>query len=161
MDEEEWGDEIEVNEDGSSARVRTGFKINDVSYRLFLETDEQGRQFFVYMYTPFEVAPKKMPEMSRLLNMINSRFTAGRVACHDDEESNPVQFMWKIPVAKDGFEKRQIGIMLSAAVQLYEQWGHFIAQCNFTNRPAKEIWEEYEASRKNEDADSNETPSEL
>ena len=161
LDQEEWQDEIEILEDGASTRLSTGFKVNDVGYRLVMETDEQREQFFVYMYTPFEVPPRRMPEMARFLNMINSRFSAGRLACHDDDESNPVQFMWKIPVSDEGLSTIQISRMVGAAVQVYESWGHYIAQCNFTNRTAVELWDEFNAEREKAEAQNDDTLTEL
>lgn len=147
MTDEGWEDEIEVAEDNSSSRVTTAFSINDQSYKLFIETNEEAPQLFIYMYSPFKVPPAKMPEMARLMNMINCVFNAGRLACYDDEDSNPVQFLWKIPVLQSELTAAEVGSMVSAAVDIFDRYGGLLAQCVFANRTAKDIWAEYLSER--------------
>ncbi len=162
MEGEGWEDEVEVADDGTSSRVTTGFNINDQSYKLYIETDEESSQIFVYMYSPYKVPPAKMPEMARLLNMVNCVFNAGRLACFDDEDSNPVQFLWKIPVRDSDLTPEEVGAMVYAGVQVYDIYGSLLAQCIFSNKTAKQLWDEFQAERKAaQEQSSSQGPSEL
>lgn len=162
MEGEGWEDEVEISDDGTSSRVTTGFNINDQTYKLFIETDEKGSQIFVYLYTPYKVPPAKMPEMARLLNMVNSAFNAGRLACYDDEDSNSVQFLWKIPVRDSELTPEEVGAMVYAGVQVYEMYGSLLAQCVFSNQTAKQLWAEHLKERETaQQQSSSEGPSEL
>ena len=162
MESEGWEDEVEVAEDGASSRVATSFKINDQSYKLYIQTDEQSSQIFVYMYSPYKVPPAKMPEMVRLLNNVNTSFSAGRLACFDDDDSNPVQFLWKIPVRDSDLTPEEVGEMVAAAVQVYDTYGNLLAQCIFSNKTAKQLWAEFQAEREAaQEQSSGEGPTEL
>jgi hypothetical protein len=162
MEGEGWEDEVEVAEGGASSRVTTGFNINDQSYKLYIETDEEGSQIFVYMYSPYKVSPARMPEMARLLNSVNCVFNAGRLACFDDDDSNPVQFLWKIPVRDSDLTPEEVGAMVAAAVQVYDIYGNLLAQCIFSNKTAKQLWAEFQAEREDaKEQSSGEGPTEL
>lgn len=153
MDSEGWDDDIQVGEDRSTSRVATSFEINDQPYRMFLEANEKDERFSVYLYSPFHVPPARMPEMSRLLNRINTRLGLGRLACHDDDESNPVQFLAVCDVEGGSLSAGQVGTMIAAAVATFRPYGELLAAAVFTKQQVDALWEEYLEDREKKEAE--------
>src|SRR5262249_29972196 len=116
MEQEEWKDEIELKDAGKGAHVDTAFGINDQRHRLVLDTDEEGEVFAVHLFSPFNVPPARMADMSRILNRLNCGLRFGRLCCWDDDDSNPVTYEHAIDVEGSKLAPKQIGHMVSAAV---------------------------------------------
>ena len=58
----EWEDKIEVDEDNQTSQVNFKYRINEQSFNVWVETDEQTDVVKAYIYAPFKVIPKKSQE---------------------------------------------------------------------------------------------------
>jgi len=143
MDSEGWDDEIEVAEDRGFSRVATSFSINDQPHKTFLEVNEKIERFSVYIYSPVNVPPARMPEMVRILNRINMRIGLGRLGCHDDDDSNPVQFLARIDVEGGSLSPTQIETMVNAAVGTFNPYGQLLAAVALTKQSGDALWKSY------------------
>ena len=162
LKQEEWEDEIDVKEGRKFAQVVTSVTINDQSHRMFLEANETNQWFSVYLYSPIKVPPAKMGEMTRLINRVNMRLGLGRLACPDDDEANPVQFLARIDVEGGVLEPKQIGNLVGAAFGTFNPYGSLITTVALTKQSAAACWAELlEEEAAAEKAEQEEGPSEL
>mgnify|MGYP006077385931 CR=1 FL=1 len=146
---QEWGDEIEVNEERTNSELGSSIGINNQACRFYIQVDENSEQIKVFLYTPFSVPPSRMPEVARLLNIINSYSRLGCFACADDDESNPIRFLAIIDVEGGVVSVEQIATMMSAAVQRMEGYFELFSVLTFTKRKALAVWKEFiEAEQK-------------
>jgi len=163
LDAEEWQDEIEIDDDRKNSSLVTKFVINDQAHRLFLEAHEETKTFCVYLYSPFNVPPARIADMVRILNRINFSYAkAGRLACNDDKESNPVQFQRVIVVEGSSLVPKQIGVMASEAVDVFNVFGELLAAIALTKQPVEDLWSNHiEEMQKEEEAEQVQSPTEL
>ena len=139
MNDEEWTDEIEVSDDRSASTVRTQLGIEDQGYRLFLEANEVGEVFTVYMYSPFKVPANRIDAAAKILNRINrTRLRLGRLAVLDNGEASPIQFACSIDVEGGGHLRQarlaQLSGFVSHSVDFincYPLW--LLPKCQRTN----------------------------
>ena len=137
---EDWEDEIAIDDERASSRVEAKVGINDQPHRLFLEADETSQRLAVYIYSPMTVPPARMADMARILNRINCRWELGRLACYDDEDSNPVQFRANIDVEGGSLSPNQIGTMVGAAIGTFNRFGQLLAAVALTKQPGDKLW---------------------
>ncbi|WP_288039235.1 YbjN domain-containing protein [Acidiphilium sp.] len=140
MVEEKWEDEINISDDRKAATISTRFKINDQPHNLYFEIDEESKYFSIFLYSPMSVPPARMTEMARILNRINMRLALGRLACHDDSDSNAVQFLARIDVEGTMLVTRQIHSMLGAALNTMRRYGELLAATALTKQSAETLW---------------------
>ena len=157
----EWNDEIEIDEGRKASRVQTVVGIENQGHKLFLEVKEDTDRFSVYMYSPFNVSPAKMPEMARVLNRINISNALGRLACSDDDDANPVQFHSIVDVEGGALSVTQIDTMVSASIHAFERYGELLAAVALTKQSGNALWksflkEQAAASKVSEDAGPSE-----
>lgn len=164
-DAEESKIEIETKEDRTAARVSGPIDIDGQDHRLFIETDETNQLLSVFVYSPYKVKPARMGDMARILNRINIGLSLGRLACYDDDEDNPVQFLARIDIEGGQLGKTQIGTMISAAGGTFDDCGQLLAAVALTRQPVDLLWKQYLEERADKEAkrrsDGNKGPSEL
>ena len=138
MNDEEWTDEIEVSDDRSASTVATQLGIEDQGYRLFLEANEVGEVFTVYMYSPFKVPANRIDATAKILNRINrTRLRLGRLAVLDNGEASPIQFACSIDVEGGALAPGQIGTIIGVCfhsvdfINCYPLW--LLPKCQRTN----------------------------
>ncbi|MDR3449949.1 MAG: YbjN domain-containing protein [Alphaproteobacteria bacterium] len=140
MDAEGWTDDIEVSDDRLAARVAKTYIIDGQCHPLFFDIDEDSGAFCVVLYDFVKVAPERMVVMARILNRINMRLRFGRLACHDDENSNPVQFLAGIDLWEASLPRDQIGKMLGECFSTMVQYGPLLARTALTKQSADDLW---------------------
>ena len=119
LNDEECTDEIEVSDDRSASTVATQLGIEDQGYRLFLEANEVGEVFTVYMYSPFKVPANRIDATAKILNRINrTRLRLGRLAVLDNGEASPIQFACSIDVEGGALAPGQIGTIIGVCFSL-------------------------------------------
>jgi hypothetical protein len=149
---ENWKDDIEVNDDRSYSRIVTTYSIYNQPHRTLLEVAEKFERFSVFMYSPVSVPPARMADMTRILNRINTRLGLGRFACHDDEDSNPVQFLVRIDVEGGALAPQQITTMVKEAYWAFRPYGQLIATAALTKQSANDLWAKFLAEEAAEEA---------
>ena len=140
MTSEGWNDDIQAGGDQCSSRVVTRVAVNDQPHKMYLEVDEENSRFSVYLYSPVNVPPARMPEMVRILNRINMGLVLGRLGCSDDQDANPVQFMVAIDVEGGTLSLTQVTTLVSAAVGTYDIYGSLIAATALTKQSVDALW---------------------
>ena len=163
MNDEEWTDEIEVSDDRSASTVATQLGIEDQGYRLFLEANEVGEVFTVYMYSPFKVPANRIDAAAKILNRINStRLRLGRLAVLDNGEASPIQFACSIDVEGGALAPGQIGTIIGVCFSL-GRFHQLLSAVALTKMSEDKLWEEFVeeeerlAKEQQEDEDSGET----
>ena len=163
MNDEEWTDEIEVSDDRSASTVATQLGIEDQGYRLFLEANEVGEVFTVYMYSPFKVPANRIDAAAKILNRINrTRLRLGRLAVLDNGEASPIQFACSIDVEGGALAPGQIGTIIGVCFSL-GRFHQLLSAVALTKMSEDKLWEEFVeeeerlAKEQQEDEDSGET----
>lgn len=163
MNNEEWTDEIEVSDDRSASTVATQLGIEDQGYRLFLEANEVGEVFTVYMYSPFRVPANRIDATVKILNRINrTRLRLGRLAVLDNGEASPIQFACSIDVEGGALAPGQIGTIIGVCFSL-GRFHQLLSAVALTKMSEDKLWEEFVeeeerlAKEQQEDEDSGET----
>ena len=163
MNDEEWTDEIEVSDDRSASTVATQLGIEDQGYRLFLEANEVGEVFTVYMYSPFRVPANRIDATAKILNRINwTRLRLGRLAVLDNGEASPIQFACSIDVEGGALAPGQIGTIIGVCFSL-GRFHQLLSAVALTKMSEDKLWEEFVeeeerlAKEQQEDEDSGET----
>lgn len=162
MDQEEWNDEIQIDDVENGARVDTTVGINNQGHRLILQTDETGEVFTVTLMSPFNVPSARMADMARILNRLNGGLRFGKLYCWDDADSNPVTFEYVIDVEGSELVPQQIGNMLRPAMNTFAGSGELLAAVALTKQPIDALWAAFrEEGEKRESAHEETGPSEL
>lgn len=163
MNDEEWTDEIEVSDDRSASTVATQLGIEDQGYRLFLEANEVGEVFTVYMYSPFRVPANRIDAAAKILNRINrTRLRLGRLAVLDNGEASPIQFAHSIDVEGGVLAPGQIGTIIGVCFSL-GRFHQLLSAVALTKMSEDKLWEEFVeeeerlAKEQQENEDSDET----
>ena len=163
MDDEEWTDGIEVSDDRSASTVATQLGIEDQGYLLFLEANEVGEVFTVYMYSPFKVPANRIDATAKILNRINrTRLRLGRLAVLDNGEASPIQFACSIDVEGGALAPGQIGTIIGVCFSL-GRFHQLLSAVALTKMSEDKLWEEFVeeeerlAKEQQEDEDSGET----
>ena len=163
MNNEEWTDDIEVSDDRSASTVATQLGIEDQGYRLFLEANEVGEVFTVYMYSPFRVPANRIDATVKILNRINrTRLRLGRLAVLDNGEASPIQFACSIDVEGGALAPGQIGTIIGVCFSL-GRFHQLLSAVALTKMSEDKLWEEFVeeeerlAKEQQEDEDSGET----
>ena len=163
MNDEEWTDGIEVSDDRSASTVATQLGIEDQGYRLFLEANEVGEVFTVYMYSPFKVPAIRIDATAKILNRINrTRLRLGGLAVLDNGEASPIQFACSIDVEGGALAPGQIGTIIGVCFSL-GRFHQLLSAVALTKMSEDKLWEEFVeeeerlAKEQQEDEDSGET----
>ena len=152
LKQNEWDDEIEINDDRDFAEIATNYLIGGQKYQLYLEANELTECFDVYLYSPFDVPPARMADMTRILNRINLRLGIGRLCCIDDEEANPVQYKEGIDVDAAPFAPDHIDNMLAAGGSIFEHHSQLLTTVALTDVSADAAWSKFlEEEKRKED----------
>ncbi|MEI8186827.1 MAG: hypothetical protein WCG19_09025 [Chlorobiaceae bacterium] len=83
--EKEWDDEIEKDVENGMCQLSTSLSINNQSFRLYIEGDENRNFLFLYLYAPFSIIEGKYVDACMLFNFINNIYVyPGRLTAGDD-----------------------------------------------------------------------------
>lgn len=145
--EENWGEEIEINEEEKSSILMSSLQLGDNEFQLIIETNEYEYLFLeVYIYSPGIVAPKRIDEVLKITNEINNRYKVGRLSIIEmgsgpkDQISHRIQFKYVIDMT--GIENNTV--VLKNAIyhgsRLFEIWGSELYEATETNKSSKEIF---------------------
>ena len=165
LKEQEWKDEVEINEGRDFSRVATEIPIAEQDHRLYLECGEKEERFLVFFYSPLNVPASRIKDAAVLMNRINQRLPLGRVVTPDDGTPRPVQYKAVIDVEGSEFASEQITNMVASGISVFEDFGSVFGALAVTKQSADQIWDEFlkaekEAEEQAEKA-SSEAPSEL
>ena len=143
MSHEEWNDTIRVSDDRSASTVETILGIEGQGYRLFLESNEAGEVFTVYMYSPFTVPANRIDATVKLLNRINrTRLRLGKLTVLDNGESSPIQFTYSIDVEGGSLSPNQIGTVVGICFSL-SRFHQLLSAVALTKQSADKLWEDF------------------
>jgi len=161
----DWNDQIKQIEAGESARLVYTMTLEGLDIKFFVESFESRSEIRIYGYSPFSVPPKKMAEVSRLLNMINMQWDTGRFSCYDDDDSNSIQYRHN-QIYLDECSGQMVDKLTDIARYAWENFGEIISSVVFTKISAKDAWAEYRKSRQkkqneSDNEDDEGAPSEL
>lgn len=149
MNEEGWEDEILVAEDRHSSTIETTLNLAKQPYRLYLESNEVGEVFGVWMYSPYNVPAERVAELSVIINRINrSRLRLGRLAVTDDGADNPIQFGYSIDIEGGVISPKQISTLVNFCFWL-ERFHQLLASVSLTKIPADDLWAQFLEEEKN------------
>ncbi len=137
---EEWEDDIEVDEGRKNSRVSTNITVNGQAHSLYLEVDEELDIFNLYMYGIASVPSSRTSETTIILNRINSRLILGRLTCAGDDETNPIQYKSAIDVEESDLSPKQVTNMLDCATHAFDEYGFILSQVALTKQSGDEIW---------------------
>ena len=153
MEKREWEDEIDINGDRDFAEVIAWYVMGGQKHPLHLEANELKECFDIYLYTPFNVPPARMADMSRLLNRINLCIGIGRLCCLDEGLTNPVQYKVGIDVEGAPFAPQHIENMLAAGGRILDHYGQLLATVALTDVSADAAWSKFlEEEERKEDS---------
>jgi tetratricopeptide (TPR) repeat protein len=141
LNEQDWQDEIDVNEEHTHAQLRTSFEIDGQSYAAFIEVNESVETVAVYLYTPINVAPARRGEIALLLNEINCQLGLGRFATAHDDEPRPVQWCGAIDVEGSTLSSAQIVVLVSAGINACQNYASAISAVALTEVSAQDVLE--------------------
>ena len=145
MDGEEWGDEIKVNEDRTTATVATSMTVDDQPYQLFIEVFEPDERIFVFFYSPYRVPIGRLDVMARILLRVNYRLALGRLACFDpSEEAKPLQWKCGFDVEGSTLSPIQVKNLISVGVGTWRTYGSLLAMAALSNRNLDDLWAEFQ-----------------
>ena len=137
---QEWEDDIEVDEGHKNSLVSTNIVVNGQGHRLYLEVDEELEIFKLFMYGIASVPISRTSETAIILNKINSRLNLGRLTCTGDDETNPIQYKSAIDVEESDLSPKQITNMLDCATLVFDEFGFILSQVALTKQSGDEIW---------------------
>ena len=144
MVKEGWNDELEIDIDTSTSRISTKMRIEDQSYRLYIDVNEQQKTIDLYLYTPFDVPPKRHDAMAIILNQVNYRNAAGRFGFNYDRTANPVQYLLRIDAEYSQPTLNQISYSLSQACTNAGRFHQLLAATAMTELDANELWGDFD-----------------
>jgi len=135
----DWNETVELDEENQTSELNVSLNINDQSFNLWVETDEERDWIKLYLYAPFNSLSNKYEDCIQLFNRINSKrrfgviflLEDGRIACRhiiDVENTEPSIEM--------------IANMLGQATGLFENWFDEISSVALTKKTAQEIFDE-------------------
>ena len=147
LNEENWGEEIEINEEEKSSILMSSLMLDDNEFQLIIETNEQEYRFLeIYIYSPGILSEKRTNEALKIINEINNRYKVGRLSIIEmtsgpkDEVNNRIQFKYVIDMT--GIENSTV--VLKNAIyhgsRLFEIWGSELYETTETNKSANEIF---------------------
>lgn len=156
FNDEKWTDDITVSDDRNSSTVETGLNIENQSYKLYLEANEEGEVFSVYVYTPFNVPPNRIVATAKILNRINfTRLRLGRLAVLENGEPNPIQFGCSIDVEGGTLAPKQIGTVIGVCFSL-GRFHQLLSAVALTKMSEDKLWEEFvDEERKSQEEESD------
>jgi hypothetical protein len=135
----EWDDKINLDDENQTSRVNFSYNINDQSFNVFVETDEERDFLKFYFYAPFNAASKKNVDCAILFNHINLcslsgaitlDYDKGRIRWHhiiDFEDTDP-----SVTTINNGF---------NAGSNSFSRWFDEISEVALTKTTAQEIIE--------------------
>lgn len=156
----DWNDDVEVDDDRRRATCRFGMKTNNQSYSYYIETDEKTDRIYVYCYSEYEIPKVRFVDFSKLANILNREWLFGRIACSVDDDSSPVQFLVAMDVENSKLSINQVRQMVLSANQFYKMYGDLLAAVALTNLPLDQLWADFQA-RENGAQGEDSVPTEL
>ena len=157
LDQQEWNDEIEINEDRTAGRLATSMTLNEQSCRLYVEAEETEERVYVYLYFPIQTPPARLPDVVRLLNRINAPMKLGRLACFDDGDANAIQYKASIDVEDGTIVGTQIASMLIPGRFTFLRYWDLLMSACLTKQGADALWTNFleeEAAREEQNSAS-------
>ncbi len=141
--EQDWGnDEVERDVEAGTSRFRTNLSINNQSFRLFIESNEERELLFLYLYPPFSVIEGKSVDACLLFNYLNDQYSyRGRLVISD---SGSICYKDIIDVEKIEHHTAMIDNMLCSGFHLFENHIEAIAAVALTKKTYESIRAEYD-----------------
>jgi hypothetical protein len=135
----DWNETVELDEENQSSELNVSLNINDQSFRLWVETDEENDLIKLYLYSPFNSLSNKYEDCIQLFNRINSRRRFGAIFLLQDGR---IVFRHIIDVENTEPSIEMIANMLGNATGLFENWFDEISSVALTKKTAQEIFDE-------------------
>jgi hypothetical protein len=144
MNDEGWEDELALDSENLTSRVATKMRIENQSYRLYIDTNEKQKTVDFFFYTPFEVPPDRYEVMAAVLNRVNFRNAAGRFAFKTDGQANPIQYLYRLDTEGSALSKDQVSYSLSLACTTVGEVHSLLASAAMTKESANTLLATFE-----------------
>jgi hypothetical protein len=139
LDQNEWTDVIDRNEENQKSQLNTTYGINNQSFDLYIETEEQKDWLLLYLYAPFNALPDKYKDCMTLFNRINANNFSGAFCL---TTSGKIQFRQSIDIENSDPSPKTIENMLNFGSSLIDHWFDEIASVALTKKTVQEVFAE-------------------
>ena len=149
LTDQEWDDEITLDDENQTSSVSFFFTIKNQSFKVWLETDEKRDMLKVYFYAPFYALSTKLTDCSILFNHINTCSNWGSITCKDEKGA----IRWRHSIDFEGTDPSiaMIDNAFHVGANLFEHWFEEITSVALTQTTAKEIIDQCNATSEQED----------
>lgn len=138
----EWDDKLHLDEENQTSRINFTYEINEQSFEVYIESEEERDYLMFYIYAPFNVLSKKTTDCTILFNRINLMSHSGTITVSDKgrirwhhiidvEETDPA------PIAIDN--------AFRAGVSVLTKWFDEISEIALTKTTAQELFDRLDA----------------
>ena len=135
----DWNEIVELDEENQTSELNLSLNINDQSFRLWVDTDEERDWIKLYLYAPFNSLSNKHEDCIQLFNRINCRRRFGAIFLLQDGR---IVFRHIIDVENTEPSIEMIANMLGHATGLFENWFDEISSVALTKKTAQELFDE-------------------
>ena len=156
-----WEDEISLDEEAMRSRLNANVELDeDISVRVFIETDEKRQWLQIYIYGPIKIPKKRYSESCELVNGINRAYLGlGSLVVGGDEQ---FLFFQCVDVEGAHLVPTMIGNILSVGYGVFKNWNESMGQVVFAGISADEVFRKLdEESQKVEQDSSDDVPEKL
>ncbi|MEY3880627.1 MAG: hypothetical protein RIQ94_1423 [Pseudomonadota bacterium] len=136
IDNREWEDRVEVDEENQRSRINFSYGINEQSFDLWFETDENKEQLELYLYFPFKVKKDKLNDFVLLLNFIHSRSYIGGFCVLANRR---IQYRHFVDVENAEPSIETINNMVGAGSDIITSWFEELVLVALTGKTTKEV----------------------
>ena len=137
----DWEDEVSYDEQTTESAVNFTLDLNEQSFRVFVEGEENRDWLSLYMYTPFNVKNNKTIDALKLFNQIHRGTHYGKLVLSDN---GAIQYVQRISLKGVTPDIIIIDEMYSTAIHLFEAWLDDIAAIALTKTTFDEWLEKQE-----------------
>jgi len=136
----EWDDQINLDEENQTSMVNFTYTINDQSFDVYIETDEERDHLKFYFYAPFNSLSKKNIDCAILFNHINLCSLSGAITL---AYSNKGRILWHHIIDFEDTDPsvKTIDNAFNAGAGTFTKWFDEISEVALTKTTGQEIIE--------------------
>ena len=142
----EWDDKINLDDENQTSKINFTLTINDQSFEVYIETDEERDFLKFYFYAPFNALSKKVIDCAILFNHINLCSFSGAITLSD---RGRIRWQHIIDFEDTDPSVKTIENAFNAGSHTFSRWFDEISEVALTKTTAQEI-----IDRLNSDSDA-------
>ena len=142
LDSRGWDDELIVSDDGTEVSLRTGIELDENSWNLFVDANNQSCLVGFFLYSSFKVKTAKRAEACLLVNEINDRMRLGRFVVRDNGQ---IQYRQQVDFEAAEPTSRSMELMAVPAFSFCETYNSTLAAVALTKQTAADAIAEFDA----------------